>query len=157
MTEAGWYPVSDNPMQERYFDGSGWTTAYREASSPAPSPGKDGKAQLTAAGKFVQLAGLALLGGGLYVGFGVHSASVGVDGTSLADLAGAHSVDCGAAFHVTYNSPLCDQALSGKKTTAIVLLIVGGTLIVGAGSILKEAVPAASQPATPGDLPWWKR
>lgn len=41
-TPAGWYPDSENPGQQRYWDGSAWTEHRHSASGPAPEGGGPG-------------------------------------------------------------------------------------------------------------------
>ncbi len=44
-TPAGWYPAPDQPGNERYWDGSQWSDAYRPAGGappPAAPPGGTG-------------------------------------------------------------------------------------------------------------------
>ena len=97
--------------------------------------------QITPAGKMVRLIGLAAFLAGIYVGFLMTVSSIGVDSTSLTDISNAHPVSCGAALHPDFGSVACDQALSGRKTASLVLLIGGGIIFVGAGQILKEERP----------------
>lgn len=94
---------------------------------------------LTPLGQFVSVLGLAAVLAGLFVGFGMSVHSIGVSGSSLADLAGAHRVNCGTAFQPEWRSVACEQALSGRRTAAWVLLIAGGVIAVGGFAFLRQA------------------
>lgn len=104
----------------------------------------------TPAGSFAFLVGLAALAGGLYVGFGMSAHSVGVDGSSITDLGNAHTVSCGSAFRPDWRSVSCEQALSSRKTSAIVLLIGGG--VVTAGSFYLKQPKGARELPTRADV-----
>lgn len=142
---AGWYPGPEG--QERYWDGTGWTTAFRptpvaqedqEAASSAGTNGWFGWKGLNSTGRFVRLTALGVLAGGLYVGYGMHVQDIGFtavdpDHPTLEELQGTHTVDCGTAFNQQFSSVNCGKALDGHKTAAVVLLISGAALGLGAG------------------------
>lgn len=102
---------------------------------------------LTPLGQFVAVLGLAAVLAGLFVGFGMSVHSIGVSGTSLAELAGAHPVNCGTAFQPEWRSVACEQALSGRRTAAWVLLIAGSVVAIGGFAFLRQAreQPARTQ------------
>lgn len=77
------------------------------------------------------LAGLAVVAGGLVLGF-LPASSDGVG--------------CGSAFAPAYAAQLvggCEEPLSGRRTPAVVLLAVGGVAAVGA------AFAGSARPARP--------
>ena len=65
---------------------------------------------------------VALIAAGLFVGFAMKASAAGV----------LDDKDCGTAFRPAYaDSPICDNALSSRKTASMIMLIVGGVTLVG--------------------------
>ena len=91
----------------------------------------------------VRIVATACLVAGIVVGFFLPLTSVGVDGTSLQDLAKAHSVDCGSALHQTYQSVVCQNALSGRKTLSLVLMILGAVVLIGTAGFVRPGDASA--------------
>lgn len=132
---AGWYPSAERQGEERFWDGSSWTDAFRPLPAVPPPASWRGSA-LSPAGKLIRLLALALLGAGLYVGFGMHVSSIGFtavdpDNPTVEEMTNEKTVDCGTAFDRQFSSVACGHELQGRETTATILLIVGGVLLVG--------------------------
>lgn len=91
----------------------------------------------------MRLVAAACLAAGLAIGFALPVSAIGTDGTSLDALAKAHPVDCGSAWHQTFTSITCQDALSGRKTTSLVLMILGAVVLIGTVGFVQRTTPGA--------------
>lgn len=148
---AGWYPNPDGEGM-RWWDGARWTEPPapvvrvgppKGSTTDAPPPQSPSPAawwrlsSFTPIGKILWVVAVALLAGGLVMGYGMHVHSMGFTAVdpahpTLDELQSTHAVDCGTAFSQQFSSVACSQQLDGHKTMATVLLILGGALGIGA-------------------------
>jgi hypothetical protein len=110
--------------------------------------------KLTPVGRLVRLVALALVVGGLYLGYGLHSRQIGVIAVdpahpTLTELGTAAPIDCGTAFHQQFGSINCSNALDGHKTLAALLLIVGVASVIASGFLKTDPPEIPSVPVVP--------